>query len=1444
MRGGASSTRLAGVVLFVLATAPPLGHADGEDAASIVRRTSVEVARARDLDVAVAAATAGVDALSRRGHVDDDHAAALYGVLATALAARDGRLYGGAGPAPAHVTARKVRPLDPGPGESGPLRPSWLVAGPALALYDRALLRSDGSMRPVGRGNGTAERAASLFAQVGDPVRAARTRIALAASWIEELRRLDNSIMVRDFPLLAAAHALGACGPDAESLPEWRELRRRVDEALDVLAARADRLRARAGGHASYAEVLGSLRLASARVRPHDEAGRRAALDDVGAVRDVAGAQLRALPDDSTFLSLVEDAAKVEVELCRDVGDGAGMRAALERLGARFATDAAWQQADGRAKLAEFPSLVTPWADVAVLEALAVAVADGDPAKAVAARLSAVRALPPTAFTQATVASVASDPTLPARVRFGARVDEARVAFGRARPDEGRAALEAARAVAAGTPDLDADLPSLAWALECRRIGRTGEALDGCMAILRVRPEHVAPTTWTGTRAAVTAAQLFAATANYDAAHAVVDRLVAALRKDAPLHRALAAPAGPAEGPTASAYAAAVDLSGLRDLCDHLGRADDAGYFAGPIGPPLARPFPTAFDRLAQGDVAAAVDAARTDRGVGSEAPVVPGDARMVLADVLLSAGESEEARAVVEEVDRAIRARASPEGASHELRVGVWAQTRLAELAASRGDLAAARAHANRARALVRLTDVVARDDHDPERRRWARRDPAASPGDRVGLDAAETLLRRVPLLLARLLVADGLPDEARYVLEAELRIHDGAVPVEVPDRAAILVLLGRVEASTGAVASARGHLREAVELLDRSRARAPSELVEALVAMGDVEHGASAVEAALAAYTRASDVARRELSASHPLAIHASVGRARCLAAAGRVDEAVTALRAVVGDVASRNARLLPAAPSGERAGLLRVTAEVTDAWCGVSEALPLAGYEEVLRLRGSSTDAVAAETRAFTAADGAGRARHVELRARRRELSALTLDEIGRGWRRVAWADRVGQAAARVDDALRKVLAADPTLATELRRASAPLAEMRAALGRADALVDVVRGGTVYRAWVVRREGPVRRVTIGPVEAVDEALQRLRDAVHEEASEETEAYRSAVAQARRVAWAPVADLLGADVSTVHLVLDGGYAAAPVERIPHREGGAALATVLRVARQPTVTSVLPAGGALGRGALLVGDVDFDLAFRPGRPALTGPSPSRLLARVPGLRPFTRLPATVAELTAIQAIFGARAGGLRTDTLVEDRASEAALRAAVAGRAFVHLATHGFVRAELAAPIALRDDLSAYLRPGIERFAFQVDPLAASGLALAGANARERADDDDGILTAREATELDLRGARLVVLSACDTARGVAVAGEGLVGLVQAFRAAGARSVVGSLWPVDDAVTAELMPRLYDALLERDRTVPEALAEATRRLAAERGGKAALPPRHLAAFVAFGTGR
>jgi CHAT domain-containing protein/tetratricopeptide (TPR) repeat protein len=72
-----------------------------------------------------------------------------------------------------------------------------------------------------------------------------------------------------------------------------------------------------------------------------------------------------------------------------------------------------------------------------------------------------------------------------------------------------------------------------------------------------------------------------------------------------------------------------------------------------------------------------------------------------------------------------------------------------------------------------------------------------------------------------------------------------------------------------------------------------------------------------------------------------------------------------------------------------------------------------------------------------------------------------------------------------------------------------------------------------------------------------------------------------------------------------------------------------------------------------------------------------------------------------------------------------------------------------------------------------------------------------------------------LVVLSACQTALGKEVRGEGLVGLTRGFLYAGASSVVASLWEVDDEVTAELMKRFYDNMLRRGMRPAAALREA-----------------------------
>jgi CHAT domain-containing protein len=76
---------------------------------------------------------------------------------------------------------------------------------------------------------------------------------------------------------------------------------------------------------------------------------------------------------------------------------------------------------------------------------------------------------------------------------------------------------------------------------------------------------------------------------------------------------------------------------------------------------------------------------------------------------------------------------------------------------------------------------------------------------------------------------------------------------------------------------------------------------------------------------------------------------------------------------------------------------------------------------------------------------------------------------------------------------------------------------------------------------------------------------------------------------------------------------------------------------------------------------------------------------------------------------------------------------------------------------------------------------------------------------------------ANLVTLSACETALGREVRGEGYIGFAHAFFRAGTRSVVVSLWQVDDRATSRLMVRFYENMLERGMSRSAALGEAKR---------------------------
>jgi len=113
----------------------------------------------------------------------------------------------------------------------------------------------------------------------------------------------------------------------------------------------------------------------------------------------------------------------------------------------------------------------------------------------------------------------------------------------------------------------------------------------------------------------------------------------------------------------------------------------------------------------------------------------------------------------------------------------------------------------------------------------------------------------------------------------------------------------------------------------------------------------------------------------------------------------------------------------------------------------------------------------------------------------------------------------------------------------------------------------------------------------------------------------------------------------------------------------------------------------------------------------------------------------------------------------------------------------------------------------------------------------------EDGLLQVREITRLRLN-AELTTLSACDSGVGKLEGQEGISNLVEAFLAAGSKSVVASLWNADDVSTSALMENFY-ARLARGEPAASALRETKLDLLAKFGDQ--LSPYYWAAFIGVG---
>jgi len=187
-------------------------------------------------------------------------------------------------------------------------------------------------------------------------------------------------------------------------------------------------------------------------------------------------------------------------------------------------------------------------------------------------------------------------------------------------------------------------------------------------------------------------------------------------------------------------------------------------------------------------------------------------------------------------------------------------------------------------------------------------------------------------------------------------------------------------------------------------------------------------------------------------------------------------------------------------------------------------------------------------------------------------------------------------------------------------------------------------------------------------------------------------------------------------------------------------------------------------------------------------------------------LPATKTEVENISATLKSK--GWQVTNYLADNASETNLKTQQSPRV-LHIATHGYFFPDI--PMEDKDQ-TRFL--GMDRQQVVQDPMLRSGLLLTGANRTlkgEVSTGENGLLSAAEASLLDLRETELVVLSACETGKGEVKNSEGVYGLRKAFSDAGAQNIIMSLWKVDDKVTQEFMSRFYQLWLNDKTTIREA---------------------------------
>ena len=749
----------------------------------------------------------------------------------------------------------------------------------------------------------------------------------------------------------------------------------------------------------------------------------------------------------------------------------------------------------------------------------------------------------------------------------------------------------------------------------------------------------------------------------------------------------------------------------------------------------------------------------------------------------------------------------------------------------------------------------------------------------------------------VARVAANSGDHATARGLQERAVRIFEKALGPDHPDLGMPLINLAITLTRAGEHAKAQPLYERALRLWEQSRGSESSFVAVALVQLAGLLQETGELPKARQLYERALAIQEKTYGANHSTVAGTLRGLAQLRAMTGEPNDAFAlALRA---EQVGRDHWQLIATTLSEREALAYAKERVS----GLDLALTLAApkkpaaravWGSVVRSRALVLDEMAARHRTVSRAADPETARLAEtLTSARERLARLVVRGPGHDppERYHKLLDETRQEKERAERALAE---RSQTFRAELARAKIGFDDVAAALPSEAALVAYVRYGRhdfsaakpgskrpdpvphyLAFVWNHTQAKPVV-VRLGPATSIETLVTKVRRQIAQEsrspgrATKRSEAdYRQMAEALRRAVWSPVSPYLR-DARRVFIVPDGALHLVNFAALPTGQSCYLLETGPRIHYLSAERDLVPVGEQEKKGVdlLAIGAPAFQetslfASLRPQKnetqesaPGFAHGTPRASTYR--GLRSacenfqtmqFEALSASAREVSDVAALWrrpGRTLRGAESNAvqLTGAAASESAFKQQAQGKRVLHLATHGFFLGGKCASA-----LGTGEKPGGDTSASSPgeNPLLLSGLALAGANHRQAAgpDEEDGILTAEEIAALDLSGVEWAVLSACDTGIGEVKAGEGVLGLRRAFEVAGARTLILSLWPVEDQAARDWMRQLYRARLVLGLTTIDAVHQANlHTLRQRRASGRSTHPFYWAGFVAAGDWR